>query len=139
MTALTENHKHVLESRLRSIDNLLRELEWRVQPVCAESVFEDKIADLTYEKRRIVFDWIAEVRGLMKSIIECKGIVVAPSTASAAWLLRSNVDVMLSVVDELRPDRMRGYGELSADACRELDEILPALQQVLSKLTDALC
>jgi hypothetical protein len=139
MTALRENHKHVLESRLRSIDNLLRELERRVQPVCPESVFEDEISDWTDEKRRIVFDWIAEVRALMKAIMERKGVVVAPSTAGAAWLLRSSVDVMLSVVDELRPHRMRGYGELSAEAGRELDEIVSDLRHVLSKATDAPC
>jgi hypothetical protein len=139
MTALTENHQHVLESRLRSIDNLLRELERRVQPVCPESVFEDEISDWTDEKRRIVFDWIAEVRALMKSIMERKGIEAAPSTAGAAWLLRSSADVMLSVVDELRPERMRGYGELSADASRELDEIVSALRQVLSEAKKAFC
>jgi len=47
MTALTENHKSVLLSRLRRIDNLLRELEYRTQPDSIESVFEGEISDWT--------------------------------------------------------------------------------------------
>lgn len=136
MTALTENHKRVLMSRLQRIDNLLREFECRMHIVSPESVFEKEISDRTHEKCRIVDDWIAEVRVLLKSIIERKGLVAAPSTASAAWLVRSSVDLMLGVLDELRPKPMSGYGELSAEACRELDEIVLALQQQFSKLTD---
>ena len=136
MTALAENHKHALLSRLRRIDNLLRELEYRTHPGSIESAFEEEISDWTCEKRRIVFDWIAEVRVLLKSIIERKGLVAAPSTASAAWLVQTSVDLMLSVVDELRPERMRGYGELSGEACRELDDIISDLRQQFLKLTE---
>lgn len=139
MTALTENHKRALLSRLRRIDNLLREIEYRVHPGRIESAFEDDISDWTCEKRRVLFDWTAKVRVLLKSIIERKGLAAAPSTAGAAWLVQTSVDLMLSVVDELRPERMRGYGELSAEACRELEDIISDLRQQFLKLTDTIC
>jgi len=139
MTALAENHKQALLSRLRRIDNLLRELEYRTQPGGIESAFGEDISDWTCERRRIVFDRIAEVRVLLKSIIERKDLVVAPSAASAAWLVQTSVDLMLSVVDELRPERMRAYGELSGDACRELEDIISDLRRQFLKLTDTIC
>ena len=139
MTALAENHKRTLLSRLRRIDDLLREIEYRAQPDGIESAFEDEISDWTCAKRRIVFDWIAEVRQLLKSIIERQGLVAAQSTASAAWLVQTSVDLMLSVVDELRPERMRGYGELSVAAGRELDEIVSDLRRQFLKLTNTIC
>lgn len=138
MSALSENHKRALMSRLHRIDNLLRELEACIPAAGFEALFQEEIADWTCEKRRIVSDWIAEVRGLLKSIIESKGLAVAAPVASSAWLVRSSVDAMLSVVDELRAERMRGYGELSAEAGQELDEIVAALQQLFLKLPAAL-
>jgi hypothetical protein len=139
MTALTENHKHALLSRLRRIDNLLREIEYRTQLRSVESAFEEEISDWTCERRRIVSDWTAEVRDLLKSIIDRQGLLAAPSTAGAAWLVQTRVDLMLSVVDELRPERMRGYGELSGEACRELEDIVSDLRQQFLKLTGTIC
>jgi hypothetical protein len=139
MTALAENHKRALLSRLRRIDNLLREIEYRTLPDGIESAFEEEISGWTVAKRRIVFDWIAEVRELLNSIIERRGLAAAPSAASAAWLIQTRVDLMLNVVDELRPDRMRGYGELSGEACQELEDIISDLRRQFLKLTDTIC
>ena len=137
MTALAENHKRALLSRLRRIDSLLREIEYRTHPGSIKSASTEEISDWTCAKRRIVFDWITDVRKLLESIIKRQGLVAAPST-SAAWQVQTSVDLMLSVVDELRPERMRAYGELSEAACSELDGIISDLRQQFLKLTDTI-
>lgn len=133
MTALSEDHKRALASRLQRIDYLLQELACRINPAIPGSLFEE-VVGWNEDQHRVFNERILAIRALMKSIIENKGLNEFRSPTSAHWLIRSGISVMLSVADDMRPERLKGYGGLSEDACRELDEIVLALQQQLSRL-----
>jgi len=133
VTSLSEEHKRALASRLQRINNLLRDLACRINPGGLGSLFEE-VVGWNDEQHRLFNDRIVEIQALMKTIIESKGLNEFRSTISAHWLMRNGASVMLSVADDLRPERLKGYGELTEEACQEMNEIVLALQQQLITL-----
>ncbi|MEN6319402.1 MAG: hypothetical protein ABFD82_11690 [Syntrophaceae bacterium] len=139
MTELTENHKHTLLIGFRYVDDLLSNIE-RVMaiPENPETPFPKYIADITPVQQKIIEAEIAHIRVVMRRILEDKGISIKHPRISARDAIRTAIHFADIAMEEKKPKYMKGYGELTEEAKRELNDIASQMQQLLKEMLKVL-
>ena len=139
MTELNENHKRTLLAGFRYVDNLLSDIE-RIMAMSMDpqSPFEQYVADIRPAQQKIIAAEIAHIRAVMCRILESKGIEINHPGISAANAVRTVIHFADIAMEEKRPKYMRGYGELTEKAVRELNEVATQMQKLLKQILKAL-
>jgi hypothetical protein len=139
MTELNENHKRTLLAGFRYADDLLSDIE-RIMATSMDpqSPFEQYVADIRPAQQKIIAAEIAHIRIVMCRILESKGINVKHPGVSALSAIRTAIHFADIAVEEKRPKYMRGYGELTEEAVRELNEVASQMQKLLKQILKAL-
>jgi hypothetical protein len=139
MSELNENHKRTLMIGFRYVDDLLSDIENIMStPVHPLSPFEKHVADITPEQRKIIAAEITLARAMMCRILESKGIKIRHPEISAANAVRTAIHFADIAMEEKRPKYMKGYGELTEEAKRELDEVVAEMKKPLEQILKAL-
>lgn len=139
MTELTENHTRTLLTGFRYVNDLLSDIE-RVMatPENPETPFPKYIKDITPAQQKIIAAEIAHIRVVMRRILEDKGIKITHPRISAADAIRTAIHFADIAMEEKRPKHMKGYGELTEEAKRELNDITSEMQALLKKILKVL-
>ena len=139
MTELNENHKRSLLIGFRYVDDLLSDIE-RIMATSMDpqSPFEQYIADIRPAQQKIIAAEIAHIRIVMCRILESKGINIKHPGISAVNAVRTAIHFADIAMEEKRPKYMRGYGELTEEAVRELNEVASQMQKLLKQILKAL-
>ena len=139
MTDLNENHKRTLLIGFRYVDDLLSDIE-RIMATSMDpqSPFEKYVADIRPAQQKIIAADIAHIRIVMCRILESKGINVKHPGMSALSAIRTAIHFADIAMEEKRPKYMRGYGELTEEAVRELNEVASQMQKLLKQIHKAL-
>jgi hypothetical protein len=139
MTDLKENHKRSLLIGFRYVDDLLSDIE-RIMATSMDpqSPFEKYVADIRPAQQKIIAADIAHIRIVMCRILESKGINVKHPGMSALSAIRTAIHFADIAMEEKRPKYMRGYGELTEEAVRELNEVASQMQKLLKQILKAL-
>jgi len=139
MTDLNENHKRTLLIGFRYVDDLLSDIE-RIMATSMDpqSPFEKYVADIRPAQQKIIAADIAHIRIVMCRILESKGINVKHPGMSALSAIRTAIHFADIAMEEKRPKYMRGYGELTEEAVRELNEVASQMQKLLKQILKAL-
>jgi hypothetical protein len=133
MTALNENHRRILFNRLEAIDNSLYELECALDPISLHSPFRSRIANVTNAQREAVNSFSMRLRACMGEILSDKGVLIRAQKVS---LNRAALPYLLAIrfsIEELGPKHMKGYGDLSDSARRELEAIISELDDLVAE------
>ena len=134
MTDLQENHKRTLLARFRHVDNLLSEMESAARGDRAHSPFYEYITDLTGNQKQAICDHCQRVRAAMVHFLAEKGIAMPPPFISTSQSIHTGINFADMAFEELKPKYLRGYGALSDQAKRELDDMLVELQGLLKQM-----
>ena len=139
MTELNENHKRSLLIGFRYVDDLLSDIE-RIMATSMDpqSPFENYVADIRPAQQKIIAAEIAHIRAVMCRILESKGINIKHPGISAVNAVRTAIHFADIAMEEKRPKYMRGYGELTEEAVRELNEVASQMQKLLKQILKAL-
>jgi|GEM_PF-3422160 len=137
LTDLDQNHRRALLSRLHRIDDLLIELERCLDPA-GGSIFSPSPAGLTLSQQQEIGQCVKKSRRRFHDYIRSQGLDAPSPPSGAAPTIRSAVSSMAMLAEELRPDRMRTYGRLSADDRRALEAAADVLQDMLSEIRTCL-
>ena len=139
MTELNENHKRTLLAGFRYVDDLLSDIE-RIMATSMDplSPFEKYVADIRPAQQKIIAADIAHIRIVMCRILESKGIKINHPGISALSAVRTAIHFADIAMEEKRPKYMRGYGELTEEAVRELNEVASQMQKLLKQILKAL-
>lgn len=135
---LDENHRRALLSRLHRIDDLLIELESRLDPGGCGSIFRSPLTGLTPAQQQAIGQFVNKIRHRFYEYIQGQGLDAQSSPSLAAQAIRSTVSSMDMLADELRPGRMRAYGRLSADDRYALEAAADVLQDMLNEIRTCL-
>jgi len=137
MTELNENHKRTLLTGFRYVDRLLSDIE-RIMTTSMDpqSPFEQYVADIRPAQQKIITAEIAHIRAVMCRILESKGIKINHPGVSAAHAVRTTIHFADIAIEEKRPKYMRGYGELTEEAARELNEVASQMQKLLKQILE---
>jgi len=128
---LGSNHERRITVTCRHIDKLLAEMENALNVSTSRLAFPEYAPDLSPAQRRGVEDYIARIRKQLVGALEGEGIERPPAEIPVSRTLHAHLTFVEIAVEELRPQYMRGYGDVSPAAAAELNRIAEELQQLV--------
>jgi GTP-binding protein EngB required for normal cell division len=131
---MNENHRRHLRVAFRHVDRLLSDAAQVLASADAGSPFAAYAADATPVQRRVIEDYVRRVRTLMAAALERMGIPLEPPTVGAVRAASTSILYAEIALEESEAQCMRGYGAMSDEDARELDEGLGELQPVLKQM-----
>jgi GTP-binding protein EngB required for normal cell division len=137
-TSLNDNHKRHLLNTFQHVDNLLADALQALNSTEAPSPFQRYVPDTLPIQRKVLADYIANLRGTMVRILERHGIAVPKARISSIWAFQTTLSSARTAVEELAPKYMRGYGNLPDDAARDLEVLTTQIMDVLDRMSSYL-
>jgi len=132
--SLNSNHERRLSVTCRYIDRLLADMESILNVSSSKLAFPQYIADLTSVQRRVVEDYISRIRAQLIRVLDGQNIDRPPADIPVARSLHSTLTFVEIAVEELKPEYMRGYGEIPPHSAVELNGIAGELQGLVRQL-----
>jgi hypothetical protein len=132
---MNQNQQRHLLATFQYVDNLLSEAERIMASAGSPSPFEQFSQDSTPIQRKVTHDYVLRVRQAMQRILDELKIPRKHPISSATWAARSHLDFAGIAIAELRPEHMRGYGQLSEEDARTMDRVVAELNAELARIT----
>jgi GTP-binding protein EngB required for normal cell division len=132
--SLNSNHERRLSVTCRYIDKLLADMESILSVSSSRLAFPQYIPDLTSAQRRVVEDYIGRIRAQLVRVLDGQNIERPSADIPVGRSLHSTLTFVDIAVEELKPEYMRGYGEVPAEAAVELNGIAGELQGLVRQL-----
>jgi hypothetical protein len=133
MSGLNDNHKRRILTSLQYADKLLQENLHALAPG-AQPVFGGYVQDLSPSQRSLVEGYTRKIREQMcRLLIKCGVELPKPSTF-VSGKLRTGVTSLDLTLEDIYPEKMRGYGKMDAAAARDLSQTLQEMRRMVSQL-----
>ena len=132
--SLNSNHERRLSVTCRYIDKLLADMESILNVSSSKLAFPQYAPDLTSAQRRVIEDYISRIRTQLIRVLDGQNIERPPADIPVARSLHSTLAFVDITVEELRPEYIRGYGEVPPQAAVELNSIAGELQCLVRQL-----
>ena len=132
--SLNSNHERRLSVTCRYIDKLLADMESVLSVSSSKLAFPQYTPDLTSAQRRVVEDYISRIRAQLIRVLDGQNIGRPPADIPVTRSLHSTLTFVDIAVEELKPEYMRGYGEVPTAAAMELNGIAGELQGLVRQL-----
>jgi GTP-binding protein EngB required for normal cell division len=132
--SLNSNHERRLSVTCRYIDKLLADMESTLNVASSRLAFPQYALDLTSAQRRVIEDYIRRIRAQLVRVLDGQGIERPPADIPVARALHSTLTFVDIATEELKPEYMRGYGEVPPAAAVELNGIAGELQGLVRQL-----
>ena len=132
--SLNSNHERRLSVTCRYIDKLLADMESVLSVSSSKLAFPRYTPDLTSAQRRVVEDYISRIRAQLIRVLDGQNIGRPPADIPVTRSLHSTLTFVDIAVEELKPEYMRGYGEVPTAAAVELNGIAGELQGLVRQL-----
>ncbi len=136
--SLNSNHERRLSVTCRHIDKLLADMESTLNVSMSKIAFPQYAADLAPAQRRVIEDYITRIRAQLIRVLEGQSIERPSADIPVSRSLHANLTFIDIAVEELKPEYMRGYGEVPAAAAVELNGIAGELQSLVRQLDNYL-
>jgi GTP-binding protein EngB required for normal cell division len=133
VTTLNDNHKAKLLASLQYLDELLGTSLDKLER-SDHFLFPPYVADVSPEQHKLLGDYLAQLRQAMRRFLDAQEMSPAHRRIGAAWALHVTLTSAQVALDELRPDKLRGYGELSAEGEQEIAALLAGLRAILVQM-----
>ncbi len=134
MSGLGELHKRKLLLTFAHIDSLLAEALRDLDPGPVQSPFSRIVPDAEPVQQQVIMDYAARLRSRMRTMLERLQIAPQERQVSAIWSARTAVTMAEVALDELRPQGLRGYGELSVEGADQVNGMIAELYELLSSM-----
>jgi GTP-binding protein EngB required for normal cell division len=132
--SLNSNHQRRLTVTCRHIDRLLAEMEGALHVAGTKSAFPQYVPDLTRTQLRVVEDYIDRIRAQLIRVLDGQGIDRPRADVPVSRSLHSHLAFIEIAAEEMKPEYMRGYGEIPPAAAVELNGIAAELQGLVGQL-----
>ncbi len=132
--ALNEFQERRLRVTCQYIDKLLGEVEGILNSAAAGAAFSRYSGNFTPEQRRTMEDYISRVRSQLVRVLDGQGIYREDPSIPASRAIHVVLGAIDIAVEELRPQYMRGYGDLPERATAELNGIVGELRALVSRV-----
>jgi GTP-binding protein EngB required for normal cell division len=132
--SLNSNHERRLSVSCRHIDKLLAEMESTLNVSTSRLAFPQYVADLSPVQRRVIEDYIGRIRAQLVRVLDGQNIERPPADIPISRSLHSYLTFVDIAAEELKPEYMRGYGEVPPEAAVELNGIAGELQGLVRQL-----
>lgn len=134
MSGLNENHQRRLRTTFGYIDGLLSDVERILSIAGDDSPFAKYVHDATPVQKQVISDYVARLRATMRAALEARKMDLPQPEVSAVWASRATLLSAEIALEELEPSYMRGYGEVSEEAARDLNGVISQLLDLLGQM-----
>lgn len=132
--SLNSNQERRLSVTCRYIDKLLGDMETSLNISASKLAFPHYALDVSSTQKEIVEDFISRIRSQLVRVLETHGVQRPAAEIPVSRALRANLTFISIAVEELKPEYMKGYGEVSPAAADELRQISVELQELAKQL-----
>jgi GTP-binding protein EngB required for normal cell division len=132
--SLNSNHERRLSVTCRHIDKLLAEMESALNVSASKLAFPQYAPDLSPAQRRVIEDYIGRIRAQLIRVLDGQGMERPTADIPVSRSLHSYLTFVDIATEELKPEYMRGYGEVPPAAAVELNGIAGELQGLVRQL-----
>ena len=132
--SLNSNHERRLSVTCRHIDKLLAEMESALNVSTSKLAFPQYVPDLSPAQRRVIEDYIGRIRAQLIRVLDGQGMERPTTDIPVSRSLHSYLTFVDIATEELKPEYMRGYGEVPPAAAVELNGIAAELQGLVRQL-----
>jgi GTP-binding protein EngB required for normal cell division len=134
-TALNENQQRSLVVTCQYVNRLLSDLEHGFIEAQSNSPFGRYVNDLAPAEQRLVQDYITRIRTQLVRVLAGQGLSPTPRAIGIRHSLLTHLAYVDVAVEELKPQYMRGYGEVAPGAGTALNGIVEELHGTIGQLT----
>lgn len=131
------NHLRRLLIEFRHVDELCAEMLALCEAEPLGTPFEEIVQDLPEESRTELRQHVKRLWQLILQILADREIPVEKQPIRAAHAVRVRLHLIEMALEDLKPERMRGYEALSPAARQELLDIIETLSTALRPLLKA--
>jgi GTP-binding protein EngB required for normal cell division len=132
--SLNSNHARRLSVTCRHIDKMLAEMESALNISTSKLAFPQYALDLSPAQRRVIEDYVSRIRAQLIRVLDGQEIERPSSDIPVSRALHVNLTFVDIAAEELKPEYMRGYGEIPPAAAVELNGIAGELQSLVKQL-----
>jgi len=126
---LNGNHKRALVAALGEVEEQLMFLKQLLLKTRGERLFVHLTDDFTQDQKE---ELIAKIECLMDRLISLKNVFgLKASERVLRWIARASAVYLSIQLEEIKSDRLKGYGDVPTEAKGILD---PALNEMISIL-----
>lgn len=129
--SLNEHQARRLRITCEHIDRQLGEIERVLAEPTSRSAFPRNIADISPAQRRTIEDYIARARVQLVRVLSGLDVPVGPPSIPASRSIRVVLSSLDDAAEELRPNHMRGYGEMPPSVATELSGVASEIQSLV--------
>jgi GTP-binding protein EngB required for normal cell division len=134
MTTLNDLHKRALVAGFLDLHRRMADMESALTRSADSSPFGEHIHDLSPTEIKVVQDYFARLRGTMSACLREHGIDLQVQRTSLRWVLQTGIVFLHIGVEELAPERLRGYGALDESARQEVVKIQGELRRLIERV-----
>jgi GTP-binding protein EngB required for normal cell division len=132
--SLNSNHERRLGVTCRHIDKLLADIETSLNISASKLAFPHYASDLSPAQRRVIEAYISRIRAQLVRVLDGQRIERPPADIPVSRALHANLAFIDIAAEELKPEYMRGCGEVPSVAAVELNGIAAELQGLVRQL-----
>ncbi len=133
MTGLNDNYRRRILTSLQYADKLLTESLHVLAPG-ARPLFTGFAQDLSPSEARCVESYTAKIREQMGRLLESCGIERSSPAMPSSGKIRTGLISVDLTLEDIYPEKMRGYGKMDAAAARELSWNLQEIRWLINLL-----
>jgi hypothetical protein len=133
MSGLNDNHRRRILTSLQYADKLLQE-NLRALAPGVQPLFAGCIQDLSPAKVRLVESYTRRIREQMSKLLAQCGIQQPPPSAHLSGKLRTGITSLDLTLEDIYPEKMRGYGKMDSAAAHDLLATLQGIRRFVSPL-----
>ena len=119
MTGLSHNHKRRILTSLQYADKQLDASLHSLAP-SSQPLFSGYIQDLSPAQARYVECYAEKIRMQMTRLLEKCDIEVPSPSTSAMGRVRTSLTSLDLTLEDIHPEKLRGYGKIDSAAARDL-------------------
>jgi GTP-binding protein EngB required for normal cell division len=134
MTGLSESQKQTILFGFLDVHRRMAEMEAMLAQSGNISPFSQHLNDLSPTESKVVQDYFARLRATMLDILHESDIPLQVRQTSLRWALQVGITFLGITVDELSPERLRGYGPLEATGATQAVKIQQGLRRLVQRL-----
>ena len=133
MAELGENHRRRILVTFRHMDELLSQ-SLHVIAQAQSDLHPRHVQDISASKLLRIEKHIQLIREQMKKFLERFQIALPEPSTSSSWILKTNLTSLDIALEDLHPQKLKGYGEMDAAAARELTQTLQEIHKLVHQL-----
>ena len=137
MAGLSENHRRRILATFQHADELLRQ-SLNALVTDQPNLQSPFIQDLSPSEIQRVESDLDLIRNRMSDFLKQFQITSPERSTSSSWILKTNLMSLDIALEELYPQKMRGYGEIDPAAAHELTRTLQEIRKLVNQLIKSL-